>query len=63
MTEVPDSPDQIPSEHLAKRAIVYIRRSSSEQVRQDTASKVMELIASGSVIIVPLNPTRLSRNP
>ena len=41
MTEVVYSP-KIKPEHLARKAIVYLRQSSERQVRQNTESQLLQ---------------------
>ena len=41
MTEVVYSP-KIRPEHLARKAIVYLRQSSERQVRQNTESQLLQ---------------------
>ena len=62
MTEVVYSP-KIKPEHLARKAIVYLRQSSERQVRQNTESQLesgknLGHQAASGVIAVPNRPSR-----
>src|SRR6516225_2666202 len=52
MTEVPYSP-KIKPEHLARKAIVYLRQSSEKQVRQNQESQRLQYLHAARAACFP----------